>query len=114
MRIRKFFENELQGPQGITNLSNDISSERVEEIVREILTLLDKFQEGQTKLKKFEEELSKYRNKSKKGNDQIDDTVIEIQQVNKSLEIDVQSKLDNIIEKMKDYIDNGRNYIYSE
>jgi uncharacterized coiled-coil DUF342 family protein len=114
MKIKRFFENEVQGPVGTMDLSKDISSSRVEEIIKDISSFMDNFEENLNKLKKYEEELAKYKSKSKKSNDQIDDSIVELQQVNKSIEQDVQSKLDTLIEKLKDYVENGRNYIYEE
>jgi anti-sigma28 factor (negative regulator of flagellin synthesis) len=114
MKIKRFFESELQGPDGSIDLTNDISTQRVEEIIKDITTFLDRLDESHTTLKKFEEELTKYKSSSKKGNDQIDDSVIQLQQVNKTIESDVKSKLDDIVDKLKNYIEDGRNYIYTD
>jgi DNA repair ATPase RecN len=114
MKIKRFFENEFQGPEGSIDLTNDISTSRVEEIIKDITSFLEKLDEEHTSLKKFEEELSRYKSSSKKGNDQIDDSVLQLQQINKSIESEIKSKLDDVVDKLKDYITNGRNYIYSE
>ena len=114
MKIKRFFENEVQGPEGKTDIVNDISTERVEQIIKEIGSFSTNFEENLTKLKKFEEELSKYKSESNKSNDQIDDTVVTLQKVNKSIEQDVLNNLDSIANKLNDYINNGRNYIYEK
>ena len=114
MKIKRFFENEVQGPNGTVDLSNDISTSRVEEIIKEMSSSIDNFDKNHTQLKKFEEELKKYTNKSSSKNDQIDDSIIELQMVNKSLEQDILSRMDIIIEKLKNYIKEGRNYIYTK
>jgi hypothetical protein len=114
MKIKRFFENEVQGPNGTVDLSNDISTSRVEEIIKEMSSSIDNFDKNHTQLKKFEEELKKYTNKSSSKNDQIDDSIIELQMVNKSLEQDILSRMDIIIEKLENYIKEGRNYIYTK
>jgi len=114
MKIKRFFENEVQGPEGVTDLVNDISKERVEQIVKELGSISATYGDKLTTLKKFEEELSKYKSKSKESNDQIDDAVVTLQQINKSVEQDILNDLDSIVSKLNDYIDNGRNYIYDK
>jgi len=114
MKIKRFNENEVQGPDGTMDLVNDISTDKVEQIVKEIGGFLSSFEDSLSKLKKFEQELTKYKSKSKKSNDQIDDSVVQLQQVNKSLERDVQNKLDSVIKKLNDYVENGRNFIYEK
>jgi Sec-independent protein translocase protein TatA len=128
MKIKRFNENEVQGPEGTMNLVddevqgpggtinlvNDISTDKAEKIIKEMGGFLSSFQDILSKLKKFEQELAKYKSKSKKSNDQIDDSVVQLQKVNKSLEQDVQNKLDSIIKKLNNYITNGRNFIYEE
>ena len=66
MKIKRFFENEVQGPEGVTDLVNDISKERVDQIVKELGSISATYGDKLTTLKKFEEELSKYKCKSNK------------------------------------------------
>lgn len=112
MKIKRFFENEVQGPNGVLNLSNDISTSRVEEIIKQLKKYVDDYNKNSIEIDKLENELTRYRGESNKNNDQIDDSVINLQQVNKSIELDVLSKINDIILKLQDYIENGRNYIY--
>lgn len=111
MKIKRFFENEMQGPEGKTDLL-DISKDRVDEIIKELEKILDQSSTNLITLKKFEKELSKYKSKSTKSNDQIDDSVAELGRVNNFLENDVIDIIDSIIETLKQYNKEGRSYIY--
>ncbi len=113
MKIRRFYENEVQGPEGKIDLMNDISSERVEEIIKDLSEQVASLDEFVKTNQKFESEFEKYRSKSKKGNDQIDDSVINLQRIIKSLE-DAKSSVDTLVTGLEDYIKSGRKYIYKE
>jgi exonuclease V gamma subunit len=56
-------------------------------------------------------EFGNFQNKTKSKNDQIDDSVSNLQLVRGSL-IDAYDKLDNIILSLEDYNKSGRKYIY--
>ena len=58
-------------------------------------------------------ELNNYKNKSKKGNDQIDDSIAAFQVIKKDLD-DSLDKADTIINNLMDYNDEGRKYLYTE
>jgi hypothetical protein len=106
MKIQKFFENQ--------NPLTDISAERIDEITKDLKEFLDSFNSNLSTLKKFEKELTKYKGKSSKSNDQIDDSIIQLQQINTSIQQDLISKLDTLIGNLNDYKESGRNYIYQE
>jgi ABC-type transporter Mla subunit MlaD len=114
MKIKRFFENEVQGPIGNVDLVNDISTSRVEEIIKDMKSFMDAFDKNLNELVKIQKELSKYKNSSKNKNTQIDDSVTELQLVTKSLEETVLAKIDTVINQLEDYTDNGLRYIYSE
>jgi uncharacterized coiled-coil DUF342 family protein len=103
MQIKRFNEQESS--------ILDISNERVQEIMDEMGSYASTFEDKLEKIKNFERELSKFRSKSKKGNDQIDDSVIELQELIKSIE-GLRSNLDNVLHNLEDYKESGREFIY--
>ena len=99
MKIKRFTE------------SLEISQERIGEMTEELRELLDSLQRDKRIIEGFMNELEDYKNDSQKGNDQIDDSVSNLQLVRGSL-IDAYDKLDNIILSLEDYNKSGRKYIY--
>jgi Sec-independent protein translocase protein TatA len=114
MKINRFFENEVQGPIGNIDLMNNISSDRVRELMKDLEESMDNFDKNLNNFKTLQKELSNYKSKKSKKNNQIDDTVSEFQLLNKSLEEDIISRLDIIIQQLKDYTTNGERYIYNQ
>jgi len=112
MKIKRFFENEVQGPEGSTNLVNVISPDKLNEIITELQSYTSEFQDKLNSMKKIEKELSKFKSKSKTKMDQIDDSYVQIQSINSVLNKEIIDKMDTIISNLKDRIDNGKNYIY--
>ena len=58
-------------------------------------------------------ELNNYKNKSDKGNDQIDDSIAALQVIMKDLE-NSTDKTDTVIGNLQSYNDDGRKYLYTE
>jgi hypothetical protein len=58
-------------------------------------------------------ELNEYKNKSDKGNDQIDDSIAALQVIKKEMENSVD-KTDTVIGNLEGYKDDGRKYLYTE
>ena len=58
-------------------------------------------------------ELNEYKNKSDKGNDQIDDSIAALQVIKKEMENSVD-KTDTVIGNLQSYNDDGRKYLYTE
>lgn len=112
MKIKKFYENEVQGTVGNVDLVNDFSLSESEEIIKNLKLSMNIFQTKIEEFKKYENQLSKFKSKSRNKSDQIDDSVIEFQRLIKLLEDDIQNRLETLIYNMNDYIKNGRNYIY--
>jgi len=102
MRIKKFVES--------TNLE-DISSERIAEILKIIKETSELFDTKKEDISTFVTELSKFRSNKKKSNDQIDDTVLNLESTKKKIS-DVLTLLDTISSNLEDYKDNGRRYLY--
>jgi hypothetical protein len=58
-------------------------------------------------------ELNNFRSDSKKGNDQIDDSIAALQVIKKDVD-DCNDKIDTVINNLMDYNDGGRKYMYTE
>jgi len=103
MKIKRFNEDEQV----------DISSERVSEINEQLkdfaATMLDKSKYVESLLN----ELNNYKSDSKKGNDQIDDSIAALQVIKKDVD-DCNDKIDTVINNLMDYNDGGRKYMYTE
>ena len=103
MKIKRFNEDEQV----------DISSERVSEINEELkyfaAIMLDKSKYIESLLN----ELNNFRSDSKKGNDQIDDSIAALQVIKKDVD-DCNDKIDTVINNLMDYNDGGRKYMYTE
>ena len=69
MRIKRFLENAQM----------DISSDRVEEILKELKELTAYLDDKNKSVLSLTTELNNYKNKSKKSNDQIDDSISALQ-----------------------------------
>ena len=104
MKIRRFFEAEEQ---------KDMSTERVEEILKELKEFTSQLDEKSKFTDKLQMELSNYKNLSNKSNDQIDDSIAALQIVKKNVD-DSIDKLDTIITNIQDYSEEGRKYLYTE
>jgi hypothetical protein len=103
MKIRKFNEDEQV----------DISSERVEEIIKE-LTDFSSIIDDKTKIiEGLLNELGNYKSQSKKGNDQIDDSIAALQVIKNDI-VDCSDKVDTVVNNLNDYNSEGRKYLYTE
>ncbi len=111
MRIKKFFESELQGPDGSMDIVNDISSNKVGEIIKELKSYQSSYQKSLTYLQSLERELSKYKKEKNKSNDQIDESVLSVQKIINSINQNIKPNIESVISNLDDYISNGRNYI---
>ena len=56
-------------------------------------------------------DLSGYRSSSKKANDQIDDTVSDLEVIKTKVN-DMIGLIENAVKNLKDYNQNGRKYLY--
>lgn len=103
MRIKRFYETEQA----------DISPDRIEEIVKEIIKISDSIKDKTKTIESLTGELTNYVSDSRKGNDQIDDSIFALQVIKKNLD-DTQDKLDTFLQNMNSYNDEGRKYLYTE
>lgn len=103
MKIKKVFENE----------ETDISAARVGEIIEDLRGFTSTIEDKNKMVESYINELNNYKNQSKKGNDQIDDSIAALQVIKKELS-DSLDKADTVINNLMDYNDEGRKYLYTE
>lgn len=103
MKIRKFNESS----DDIVDISND----RIKEIIQKVTSISVSFNEKKEEVQSLTYELSNYRSKSKKSNDQIDDSVSNLEGVNTKIS-DILLSLDTIVNNLKDYYESGRKFLY--
>jgi septal ring factor EnvC (AmiA/AmiB activator) len=103
MKIKRFNEDEQV----------DISSERVSEINEELKEFASIMLDKSKYIESLLNELNNYKSDSKKGNDQIDDSIAALQVMKKDVD-DCNDKIDTVINNLMDYNDGGRKYMYTE
>ena len=103
MKIRRFNEGEQV----------DISSERINEVLVELKDFTSLMDEKSKYVESLLNELNNYKSESKKGNDQIDDSIAALQVMKKDID-DCVDKIDTTINNLSDYNDSGRKYMYTE
>jgi len=103
MKIKRFNEDEQV----------DISSERVSEINEELKDFAAIMEDKSKYVESLLNELNNYKSDSKKGNDQIDDSIAALQVMKKDID-DCVDKIDTTINNLSDYNDSGRKYMYTE
>ena len=91
----------------------EMDDERVMEIIEELEDFLSINKDKQTYTQSLLDELSRYKNPSNKGSDQIDDTLISLQVIKKNLD-EIVDKLDTSIQNLQSYIDDDRKYLFSD
>ena len=111
MKIRKFYENEVQGPDGLIGGLSDMSPEKIKETIDNLTEILNTFNKKLSELKTIETDLSKFKSGSKSNLDQIDNSFTTIQSINGDLENEILNKLDTVITNLKDRLKNGKSYI---
>lgn len=103
MKIKRFIESDQV----------DISPERVNEIIKELKDVSSTMDDKFVYTDELLNELNNYKNQSRRGNDQIDDSISALQMMKKDIE-DCKDRLDTIINNLLDYNESGRKMMYSE
>jgi DNA repair exonuclease SbcCD ATPase subunit len=103
MKIKRFNEDEQV----------DISSERITEIMEELKGFAAIMEDKSKYVESLLNELNNYKSDSKKGNDQIDDSIAALQIIKKDSD-DCIDKIDTVVNNLLDYNDGGRKYMYTE
>lgn len=101
MKIKRFNESEV----------NDISHERVNEIIEELKDFSDKINDKSIYIESLLNEFNNYKSQSVKGNDQIDDSIIYLQIIKKDIK-NSNDKIYKIINNLNGYNEGGRENIY--
>jgi hypothetical protein len=103
MKIKRFNESE----------ELDISQERVGEIISELREYLSDLESKSELTDSLLNEFNGYKGQSKKGNDQIDDSIAALQVIKNDITCSID-KVDTIINNLMSYSDDGRKYLYTE
>ena len=105
MKIRRFNE-ELEEEV-------NISQDRVDEIIVELKDILALLEDRTKTIEGLTNEFNNYKSNSKKGNDQIDDSISALQIISKDLDSSID-KVDTVINNLVSYSEEGRKYLYTE
>ena len=105
MKIKRFHENIEE--------EVNISQERVGEMIEELKEVLSGLENRSSTIDSYLNELENYQSKSTKGNDQIDDSISSFQIAKRGID-DSIDKIDNVINNLMSYNDEGRKYLYTE
>jgi ABC-type transporter Mla subunit MlaD len=103
MRIRRFNEAEAL----------KIDDEKTTKIIEELEDFLAQMKDRQSSTDEMLNTLDEYSNPSKKGNDQVDDTIAALREVKKSVDQAID-KLDTALQNMNSYKEEGSEYLYTE
>lgn len=103
MKIKRFNED-------LEDMSSNISLDRVNEISNNIKDIIDYLSEKKEFLIDIINEFDNYKTKEK-SNNQIDDAISNLQ-LSKSNVSDTIDNLDNVINDLKSYSDNGEEFLY--
>jgi len=103
MKIKRFNED-------LEDMSSNISLDRVNEISNNIKDIIDYLSEKKEFLIDIINEFDNYKTKEK-SNNQIDDAISNLQ-LSKSNVSDTIDNLDNVINDLKRYSDNGEEFLY--
>lgn len=101
MKIKRFNESEV----------SDLSTDRALEITNSISDMISTFDQKSEIIDSLINELNNFRSSSTSKNDQIDDSVSNLELAKKYV-LDLLDKLDSVSQNMKDYNQNGRKYLY--
>jgi hypothetical protein len=103
MRIRRFNETE----------NKIMSNTDVNKIIDELEDLISIMRNKQEVTDKILNMLEMYSNPSKTSNNQIDDTMVAMREVKKSIDISID-KIDTSLQNMNSYTEDGSEFLYSE
>ena len=101
MKIKRFNESEV----------SDLSTDRVLEITNSISDMISTLDQKSEFIDSLINELNNFRSSSTSKNDQIDDSVSNLELAKKYV-LDLLDKLDSVSQNMKDYNQNVRKYLY--
>ena len=92
------------------SIQNEIEYEKIEDIDNELTIIKDFLSDKINQLKDINDNLSRYKSKSRKYNDQIDDSVFTLQILYNDLETSIEN-IEKIQNNLSSYKDVGRKKI---
>jgi ABC-type transporter Mla subunit MlaD len=101
MKINRFNESEVQ----------NLSSDRTDEIIKSLQELSVLINQKDEIIESLVNELNNFRDVSKSKNDQIDDSISNLQIVKSSF-VESLDKMNNVVISLNDYKESGRKYLY--
>lgn len=101
MRIKRFLEANVE----------DISPEKVNDIIDLLSKMVKEFEYNREVLDKIVKDLENFKSESSESNDQIDDSVINLDASKVKLQ-DMLSIIDSVVLNLKDYNESGRKFLY--
>jgi t-SNARE complex subunit (syntaxin) len=101
MRIKRFLEANVE----------DISPEKVNDIIDLLSKMAKEFEYNREVLDKVVKDLENFKSDSSESNDQIDDSVINLDASKVKLQ-DMLSSIDSVVLNLKDYNESGRKFLY--
>jgi hypothetical protein len=102
MRIKRFTEQQE---------SVEISTDRVEEILQELKSVITQLSKSKELSTSLSNELSNFRSGSRTANNQIDDSALNLDLAASKLE-EASSVIDEVIKSLEDYNEKGPRYLY--
>lgn len=97
MRIQRFNES----------LVEEMSFDKVQDIISGLKQTLDNISNNLSFIDSVNNDFDNFKSSSDRPNDQIDNSIFNIQIVKKNLESSIE-KINDTISQLNDYIDNGR------
>jgi t-SNARE complex subunit (syntaxin) len=101
MKIKRFLEASVE----------DISPDKVNDIIDLLTKMVKEFEYNREVLDKVVKDLEGFKSDSSESNDQIDDSVINLDSSKVKLQ-DILSIIDSVVLNLKDYNESGRKFLY--
>lgn len=87
-----------------------LSSDKIEEINKDLTSIADDLDEKMAKINKITEDISDYTSESQKGNTQIDDAYVDLKTLFNKLKESLDL-INSVNYKLKDYSEKGTQYL---
>ena len=104
MKIKKFNES---------NGIDEISTERVDEMLESLKKISSFMDDKKNEIQSFISELSRFKSKSNKSNDQIDDSISKLGVAKNDL-FNFHSKIEEVLKNLESYKEENRKPLYGD
>jgi len=111
MRIRRFTEQQEAVEISPEEQTGPPDPKRVEEIINELKSSVTQLAKSREQATSLSNELSNFRSGSRRANNQIDDSVLNLDLASSKLE-EASAVLDQVIKSLEDYNEKGARYLY--